>query len=180
MAEVARIGEREAGLVGCYMERRKDLLRFLLARTGSKAEAEDTLQDVYLRLCAMKTSDCAVISDKPAYLFRLCLNMVADRRRGRLRRERRDDEFHNATTRSEGGYLIADAPSPEDAAEARLRLEHILKALEKMPPQQRRVFRLHRIQGMSHREVSENLGISCSAVEKHMIAAMKRLASWDV
>jgi RNA polymerase sigma-70 factor (ECF subfamily) len=156
-------------------------LRFLIARTGSTTEAEDVLQDLYLRLCNMSDAEEADhIVDQRAFIYRLCLNLVSDNRRGRLRREKRDVVFHDAHARVERGCAIADEPSPEAAVEARLRLNKILTALETMPVQQRRVFRLHRIQGLSYREISENLGISCSAVEKHMSAAIKRLAGWDI
>jgi RNA polymerase sigma-70 factor (ECF subfamily) len=154
-------------------------MRFLLARTGSRAEAEDSLQDVYLKLCGVPGGDVLGILDPAAYIYRACLNVVSDRRRGRVRAQVRDDAFHKLHTRIEAGYLIADAPSPEAAAEARLRLERILQALESLPPQQRRVFRMHRIQGLSHLEISKTLGISRSAVEKHMIAALKHLAAWE-
>jgi RNA polymerase sigma-70 factor (ECF subfamily) len=177
--DLARLGAGEESLVGLFMERRQGFMRFLLARTGSKPEAEDALQDVYLKLCSAPTGDASEILDPGAYLYRLCLNVVADRRRGRVRAQTRDDAFHKLHTRTEAGDLIADAPSPEAAAEARIRLERILAALETLPPQQKRVFRLHRIQGLSHREISETLGISRSAVEKHMIAALKRLATWE-
>ncbi len=179
MRVLARIGAGEQSLVGLFMERRQDFMRFLLARTGSKADAEDALQDVYLKLCGLSGRDGADILDPAAYLYRLCHNVVADRRRGGLRSQLRDDAFHKLHTRTEAGYLVADAPSPETVVEARLRLERILEALHALPPQQRRVFRMHRIQGLSHREISETLGISRSAVEKHMIAALKRLAVWE-
>jgi RNA polymerase sigma-70 factor (ECF subfamily) len=148
---------------------------------GSAAEAEDVLQNLYLRLCSMGDyQDVAEIADPAAYLYRLCLNMAADNRRGQTRRLKREDAYHYVHARVEGGYTLVDAPSPETAVEARLRLEKIIAAVETLPAQQRRVFRLHRIQGLSYREISENLGISGSAVEKHMIAALKRLATWEL
>jgi RNA polymerase sigma-70 factor (ECF subfamily) len=54
-------------------------------------------------------------------------------------------------------------------------LAKVLKAVEALPPQCRRVFRLHKFDGLSHAEVAEKLGISRSAVEKHISAALKSL-----
>nr|WP_299597989.1 sigma factor-like helix-turn-helix DNA-binding protein [Sphingomonas bacterium] len=44
-----------------------------------------------------------------------------------------------------------------------------------MPEGARRVFELHKIQGLSHSDVARQLGISKSGVEKHMAVAMKYL-----
>lgn len=179
--EAARLGQPGGDLLGCYFERRPDLLRFLIARTGVRAEAEDLLQDLYIRVSAVsgRSADADIV-DPAAYLYRLCLNLASDRRRARMRSDRRNERFVETHADIQNGEMVSDSPSPETAAESRLRLEKILSALEGMPPQQRRVFRLHRIQGMSHKEVSESLGISISAVEKHMIAALRRLATWKV
>ena len=47
--------------------------------------------------------------------------------------------------------------------------------METLPPQTQRVFRLHKLQGLSHQETAESLGVSKSAVEKHVSLALKLL-----
>jgi RNA polymerase sigma factor (sigma-70 family) len=47
--------------------------------------------------------------------------------------------------------------------------------VETLPPQTQRVFRMHKLEGLSHAETAARLGVSKSAVEKHMITALKRL-----
>jgi RNA polymerase sigma-70 factor (ECF subfamily) len=165
-------------LLTVYMSRRDDLLRFLRARTGSAEEAEDVLQDVYLRLCSMAQSTTARIVDPTAFLFKLCLNLSIDRRRADIRRERREQAFQGVNLHFEHGEVIADLPSPEESAAARLMLDRIRQAVDCMPPQQRRVFKLHKVEGLSHAEIAETLNMSRSGVEKHMIAALKRLAGF--
>ncbi|MGE3302404.1 MAG: RNA polymerase sigma factor [Hyphomonadaceae bacterium] len=176
MHKGARVQLEDQGLVGLYLERRPALYRFFLARTGSATEAEDALQDLYLHV---RNAKVGPIADGLAYLYRLGLNLLTDRHRRRVRRRRREDAYSGAHFEFEGGDALADAPSPEAAAEARLRLEQLLAAIDALPPQQRRVFRMHRVEGMSHREISDALGVSRSAVEKHMIAALRHLAAWE-
>jgi RNA polymerase sigma-70 factor (ECF subfamily) len=68
-----------------------------------------------------------------------------------------------------------DEPPADEAVDARLRLGRLLAAVEAMPPQTRRAFRLHKLQGLSHAETAAAMGVSRSAVEKHVSAALKFL-----
>ncbi len=156
-------------LVETFLLKRVALIRFFTARTGSVDEAEDVVQEVYVKISRAPATE---VENHAAYLYRLGMNVLTDRRRTASRSLRRDSEFH--------GVAVGDAdatPSPERAATARLRLEKILHVIENLPPQCRRVFTMHRIDGLSHAEVASALGISRSAVEKHMIAAIRRLAA---
>ena len=51
----------------------------------------------------------------------------------------------------------------------------LTSAVANLPDGARRVFRLHKIDGMSHAEVAATLGISKSGVEKHIAVAMRHL-----
>lgn len=178
MTEALKRRSATGRLLTCYLSRRDEFLRFLIARTGSAGEADDVLQDLYLRIRKMPSGKENEIVDPAAFLFRLCLNLAIDRRRTDIRRERREQAFQGVHLHVECGEAVADQPSPESSANAQLLLDRVRAEIETMPPQQRRVFRLHRVEGHSHTEISEALGISRSAVEKHMIAALKRLANW--
>ncbi len=50
-----------------------------------------------------------------------------------------------------------------------------MAALDELPPQCRKAFRLHKLDGLSHAETAAAMGISRSAVEKHISAALKFL-----
>lgn len=158
-------------LTALYLSKRPDLLRFFRARAGSLAAAEDLLQELYIKL---QGAPPAEIENGVAYLYRTGLNLLLDRKRAELRSRRRDQayvEAHSGLTERSGD------PSPEDAADARHRLTRLLNVVKTLPPQCQRVFRMHKLEGMSHDEVARALGISRSAVEKHVILALKRLAA---
>ena len=53
----------------------------------------------------------------------------------------------------------------------------ILVSLGELPERTRRVFVLRRIEGMQQKVAARRLGISVSAVEKHMIKAIRHLAA---
>jgi RNA polymerase sigma-70 factor (ECF subfamily) len=58
---------------------------------------------------------------------------------------------------------------------ARQRLALLTAAIAELNPQTQKIFRMHKFEGLSHPEVAAALGISRSAVEKHMMAALKHL-----
>lgn len=55
-------------------------------------------------------------------------------------------------------------------------LEHYIeKAIDKLPHQQQLVFKLSRIEGLSHKEIADQLQISPNTVKNHMAEALKTL-----
>jgi RNA polymerase sigma-70 factor (ECF subfamily) len=68
-----------------------------------------------------------------------------------------------------GATLDADErPSPEQALIARERLALVSAALAALPERTLLAFRRYRIDGMPQRQIAGELGISLSAVEKHL------------
>lgn len=165
---------RDSDLSGLFGHHRAELLRFLIARTGDPAAAEDILQDVWVRAGRQPP---ASIEHWRAYLFRTANNLVIDRARARRRREVRDRQWseaqHGPVNEVEE---VADPAEPADRTiESREEAERIARALAALPDGARRVFELHKIDELSHAEVAARLGISRSGVEKHMAVAMKHL-----
>lgn len=138
------------------------------------AEAEDILQELWLRASA---APAASVEHWRGYVFRAANNLVIDRVRARRRRAAREREWseslHGAASASDE---IADtAPAPDATAEAEQEAARLASAIAALPDGARRVFELHKIDGLSHGDVAERLGISKSGVEKHMAVAMKHL-----
>jgi RNA polymerase sigma factor (sigma-70 family) len=163
-----------AALLAAYLERREDLVRFFTLRLRSAAAAEDLVQEIYLRLSAVGPE--VEVHNPAAYLYRLGTNLMLDKIRAERRAAARDRDWREANRSVLGPDEIAEEPRADDAVAARQRLEQILAALRKLPPQTQRVFRMHKFEGMSHAEVAQALGISRSAVEKHVMTALRRLA----
>jgi RNA polymerase sigma factor (sigma-70 family) len=162
-----------SALMLLYLSKRADLVRFFTARTSSREEAEDIVQEIYLKVAAR---DAPELEHAGAYLYRLGTNVMLDRARSRRRAALRDDAYYQTVRVDARGDDAADTPDPEAAIDARRRLDRVMQAVEALPPQCRRVFTMHKIEGLSYAEIAEALGVSRSAVEKHMIAALKRLA----
>ncbi|MBS0363276.1 MAG: sigma-70 family RNA polymerase sigma factor [Proteobacteria bacterium] len=160
-------------MIALYLERRTDLVRFFTVRLRSAAAAEDLVQDIYVRLSSLEPG--VEIQNPTAYLYRLGSNLMLDKLRGERRTAHRDGAWLDSQTTRLGAQEVSSEPSAEAAVAARQRLAQLTDALTELSPQTQRVFRMHKFEGMSHPEVAAALGISRSAVEKHMMAALKHL-----
>ena len=162
-------------LLAIYLEKRDDLVRFMTARLGSTAAAEDVVQDLYVRLATVELS--AEVGNPSAFLYRAAINLMLDRGRGERRSTLRDQAWQDGQGVNVAGASAADAPSPEDAAAARLRLRQLLDAVAGLPPKTRRAFELHKLEGLSQAETAERLGVTRKTVENQLAAALRQLVA---
>ncbi|WP_380783651.1 RNA polymerase sigma factor [Sphingomonas sp. R86520] len=161
-----------AGLSAVLAANRSQLVRFFAGRTGSVAEAEDVVQEIWLHIADPVG---APIANPLAYLHRVGMNIVLDRVRASGRRVRRDAGYVDTMISVAGSEAIDDSPSAFDAVAGRERVAHLAAALAGPPEGAMRVFRRHKIDGRSHAEVAAEFGISRSAVEKHIAVALRHL-----
>jgi len=163
------------GILTSYMERRPALVRYFASRTGSSDLAEDITQDIAARLMELSEQQISEISNPVAFIYRMGCNLMLDRVKSRNRSIARDHDWSSLHTVQSGLDAVADLPAADDAAHARQRLLQVLGTVETLRPQCRRAFRLHKLEGLSHAEVADRMGISRSAVEKHISHALRTL-----
>jgi RNA polymerase sigma factor (sigma-70 family) len=65
------------------------------------------------------------------------------------------------------------APSAEDALDAKQRLVRLERAMGELSPKCRSALLMNRLDGKTHREIAEELGVSESMVAKYVIQALK-------
>lgn len=152
------------GLKAIFLGNRAALLRFLTARLRDATKAEDILQDVWIKL--EDVVPAGPIAEPLAYLYRIAENVARDRQRSSSRRRVREERWVN-----EGAYAAEgreEALSPERRAIARDRLRRIEARLAELPERTRYVFGAFRLDGRAQKDIAEELGVSLSAVEKHL------------
>ena len=162
-------GSDRGGLVGMFMECRPSLLRLLAARQAAPDEADDILQELFLKL---RSDGSVPVAEPRAYLFRAVENLLIDRRRSASRRALREDAW---TDMQAGRLETDDSPSVERALIAREELAAVNRAITGLPERTVHALRRFRIDGASQREIAQEMGISLSAVEKHLQKAYKAL-----
>jgi RNA polymerase sigma factor (sigma-70 family) len=160
-------------LLAVYLVKRASLLRFFAARLGSVAAAEDLVQDIYLKISTL--GDEAEVESPAAFLYRVGANLLLDRARRERRAMARDGAWSETRRVAAGAEDAADEPALDDALASRQRLQRLTEAVTQLPAQMQRAFRLHKFDGFSHVETAKRMGISVSAVEKHISAALKSL-----
>lgn len=162
-------------LVEAYFANREDLKRFIGARLGGGGanDVEDVLQDLYLKAFAVGPD--VEVRDPRAYLYRLASNLMMDRWRSGRRSAARDGAWRQVSAGDGPDGGVDDTPSAEAVVAARQRLDRLRSDVENLPEKTRRVFKLHKFDGLSYAETATTLGISGSSVEKHMMDALRRL-----
>jgi RNA polymerase sigma factor (sigma-70 family) len=156
-----------------YGDKRANLVRVFAAKLRSVSEAEDLIQDLFIKVQAL--GDLEVEGDGSALLFRMANNLMLDRLRSQARAGARDEGWRSLQGEMSGNQQVADVPSAEEIVAGRQRLNTMMTALDTLPPQVARAFKLHKLEGLSHAETAVAMGVSRSSVEKHVSAALKAL-----
>lgn len=149
-------------LKSLFMASRPALLRFLRVRGASAEEAEDLVQDLYVKLDSQPISS---VAEPRAYLYRMADNLMLDRRRASLRRERREDAWsdNDSDVTAPSAHVATD-----DVLIAREQLRLVTAALATLPERTSEIFRRYRIEGERQKAIAADFNISVSAVEKHL------------
>lgn len=144
------------------------LVRFFVRRAPRlERESEDLAQEVFVRI-AQRTGG-EDIAHAEGYLFQTASSVLADRvRRGRVRRS--DDHIPHDESIHAGEDF-----SPERVLIGKEKIELVVQALEQLPLRTQEVFVLQRFEEMTYAEIARRLGVSVSAVEKHMMRALRHL-----
>lgn len=151
------------GLLAVFMDLRPALARFLVVRGTQVVEAEDVLQELYIKLSEQTTGP---VADPRAYLYRMAHNLLLDRHRSAARRHRREEDWLGAQA---GTISDKDSqPSIETVLLDRERLKTVTDAIATLPERTVDIFRRYRIDGQSQKAIAIDLGLSLSAVEKHL------------
>jgi RNA polymerase sigma factor (sigma-70 family) len=158
-----------SGLLQVLEDNRAMLLRFLTARTRDPSLAEDLLQDIWIKIDSHAVS--GPIDNPSGYLFKMCENMVRDARRSEDRKRARETAWLEAG--SDPVAERSDPLSPEKIMIERDELRHMLRELDKLPDRTRQIVIDFRLNDITQKQIAANLGISISAVEKHLQRAYR-------
>ncbi|MEM1191674.1 MAG: sigma-70 family RNA polymerase sigma factor [Pseudomonadota bacterium] len=135
---------------------------------GGPPDPEDIAQQAYQKLIERPSLDDIV--NVEAFLWRTARNLVYNERRVEAVRSRYDYELEHIFFTAEG----AD-PGPERVVKAEAQLNVVREALLAMPERRRRIFLLHRIDGMSVAAAGREVGVGETAARKHIARAMADL-----
>jgi RNA polymerase sigma-70 factor (ECF subfamily) len=154
------------GVLSSQFRRVKRLLR---RRGSSPEDAEDLVQEAVLRL-HVYTHAGGDVRDPESFVVRTALNLAIDVRR------HAHQHLYETTSVEELTSIIDTRPLPDEVLAAEERLLRMRDALDRVSRRTREIFFMHRLQGFSHAEIAQRLGVTKSAIEKHIASAVTILA----
>lgn len=154
-------------MVSLFLASYEDFKVRLRKRLGSEDLANDVLHETYLRVDRMDVPPN--LAQPNAYLYRMALNIAADRRQADAR----------LLTGSEVEELLQSADEAQDPSRVvggQKEIQSLVKALYELPARRRKILIAARLEEAPHLEISQRFGISTRMVEKEIKAALGHCA----
>lgn len=146
-----------------YVSVRGDLVAYASAIVGCRSQAEDVVQDAYLRFREASTRGNP--KSPVSYLYRIVRNLAIDRIRGWKR--------ESEALISIGLQESVSTHTPEDVSLHRDELLQLSHALNTLDERTRKALIMHRVHGARLREIAAALGISTSLAHALVMKGMK-------
>ncbi len=133
-----------------YLSLRAALVNYANGIVGDRAQAEDVVQEAYIRFTA---AEATAITHPASYLYRIVRNVALD-----WVRRPTTESLSALPDQAEG--IAHDVPTAEHVVLYRDELRVLGQALAELPERTRRAFTLYRLEGLTLQQVADQLGIS--------------------
>jgi RNA polymerase sigma factor (sigma-70 family) len=145
----------------------ESFLKKFLARFLSRSQdIDDAAQEAFLK--AFNAEKTQQVRSPKSFLFQIAKNIA-------LQELTKKSKLITDYIEELGSTPISyESTTVEDEVAGQQKLALFCRAAATLPPQCRRAFLMRKVDGMSHKEISQQLGISVSTVEKHQAAGLKR------
>lgn len=144
----------------------RKLYFFALGYLKSEKEAEEIVQETFLKIWERREFIDPELSIN-AYIFKIAFNFIQKR----LKKNFQEEEMkHNLA-----GELVYFDDQTSNMLNYHFLLQHINRLIDELPPRQKEIVVLRKLDGFSPKEISEKLSLSIKTVEAHLTAALKHL-----
>ncbi len=141
------------------------LYRFALGIVGQPAEAEDVVQEVFIKLWNQRNQMDA-ISNIEAWCITATRNLSIDKLRSK----------HQRLQPIAAGFDLHDqSATPYEAVVTNDVFDRVRSLLNHLPEKQRDIMRLRDIEGLSYQEISEALNVPMEQVKVYLFRARKAI-----
>lgn len=146
----------------------------ILGIVQNETEAEDITQDVFIKVYE-SVSSFKGESKFSTWLYRIAVTKALDFLRSKKRKKRFGIMQSIFGGEEKEEIQVADFHHPGVKLDNKERAAVLFKAIDKLPPNQKAAFTLHKLEGLSYREISEVLHTTVPAVESLMSRARSNL-----
>lgn len=153
---------------------------FIVRRTGDRQQAEDLVQEVFLRI-VRRADSFRGESKFSTWMYTIARNLCVDASRRSYHRRvvQLDQPAHRG---EEDGPTLIDqsadpGPTPDRRAEDLRFRDDLQKALDSLPAEQREVFVMREFEGLRFREIAEVVGAPENTIKSRMRYALEGLRS---
>ena len=162
-------------LVDTFQEK---VLNTCLGFVPNRHDAEDIVQEVFIEVFR-SVEKFRGDSKLSTWIYRITTTKCLEHIRGK-KRLKRQAFFKSLIGMSEKADRIAafDFDHPGILLENKERAEKLFEAIDKLPDNQRIAFTLHKIEGLSYKEITEIMELSLSSIESLMFRAKKNLKKY--
>lgn len=156
-----------------YMKYKKPIYSYFLAKTTSKEEAEELLQDTFMKVLDKKNS-FRFESKFSTWLWTLSRNLFIDKYRSNYQHESKIESLEN-----DERFSIEDIDSDLDTAETLLIQKYeekgIKNCIDELPTNQKEAILLKIYSDLSYEEISRELTLSVAAVKSLLVRSKDKL-----
>jgi RNA polymerase sigma factor (sigma-70 family) len=149
-----------------FAEKGAALNHYFLRRVAHSWDAQDLVQEVYLRLLRSDPDDAAQIRNPEAYLFTVAANLVKEHAVGKQR----------APVSCEGMEDLLDRLATPCEAQSNidrdLRRQRLGELIARLSPKCRAVLVMHYRDELPYRDIGERLSISTNMVKKYIVKGL--------
>lgn len=150
-----------------YSSHRSELLAYASARLGDSDEAEDIVQNTYLRI--LTTNKMLTEQTLPALVFTVCRNLV-------------NDHYRRLAFRREYEHYIMSCGIKKTSMESALFADDIIERMEqglaRIPEDCRSLYKMHILGGMRVSEISATTGMQYKTVENRLGLARREMRQY--
>ncbi|HEU5168535.1 MAG TPA: RNA polymerase sigma factor [Chitinophagaceae bacterium] len=156
------------------VEQWKDMVHnTILGIVQNETEAEDLAQDVFIKVFE-KIGTFKGDAKFSTWLYRIATTTALDHLRSK-KRKKRFGFLQSLTGSGDEKESIPDFHHPGVSLDNKERAAVLFKAIDALPENQKTAYTLHKLEGLSYRDVSEVLNTTVSAVESLMSRANQNL-----
>ena len=160
----------EEKVLEIYSKEFSKLLNFIKSRINPIEDAEDILQDVFLK-ALVNINSLQSVDNLIAWLYRVAKNRIIDTYRKKSRNNIPLSEIDREN------FITKILINPKKDIENDEMIRLVIEAIDQLPEDQKYIFIEHEIEGRSYKEISEDIGVSINTLlsrKRYAVRALRK------